>query len=157
MEPLMVAWTGVGQALYQDNGELQGPVMTPVQGAAIASAVINGGKAVRPHVVAAIGGDAMAPVEGQQAMSPETASQIADCMRCVVAEGTGKSAAVAGVDVGGKTGTAETGSGADDGWFIGFAEDPDGGPCYALSVMVEGAQGAEASAIASDIVKTLFG
>ena len=156
MKPLMEAWTGVGQALYQNDGELQGPVMTPVQGAAIASAVINGGKAVRPHVVAAIGGDAMAPAEGEQAMSPETAGQIADCMRRVVTEGTGRSAAVAGVDVGGKTGTAETGSGADDGWFIGFAEDPNGGACYALSVMVEGTAGAEASAVASDIVKALF-
>jgi len=156
MKPLMEAWTGVGQALYQNDGELQGPVMTPVQGAAIASTVINGGKAVRPHVVAAIGGDAMAPAEGEQAMSPETAGQIADCMRRVVTEGTGRSAAVAGVDVGGKTGTAETGSGADDGWFIGFAEDPNGGACYALSVMVEGTAGAEASAVASDIVKALF-
>ena len=156
MKPLMEGWTGVGQALYQNDGELQGPVMTPVQGAAIASAVVNGGTAVRPHVVAAIGGDAATPAQGEQAMSPQTAAQIADCMRLVVSEGTGKSAAVAGVDVGGKTGTAETGSGADDGWFIGFAKSPDDGQCYAVSVMIEGVTGAEASAATSDIVKALF-
>lgn len=156
MKPLMEAWTGVGQALYQNNGELQGPVMTPVQGAAIASAVINGGKAVRPHLVAAIGADVQAVAEGEQAMSPETAAQIADCMRLVVTEGTGRSAAVAGVDVGGKTGTAETKSGAEDGWFIGFAQNQGDGLCYTVAVMVEGVEGAAASAVASDIVKALL-
>ena len=158
MNTLMQAWSGVGQALYQTNGDLQGPLMSPVQGAAIAAAVANGGTVYAPHVVASIDGvqtdaDAKAPVLAK-GISRDTADQLAMAMREVVFEGTGHNAAVAGVDVGGKTGTAETASSADDGWFIGFARRD--GRCYAFAVLVEGAQSSEAAEVSARLIRGLF-
>ena len=43
-------------------------------------------------------------------------------MRNVVEQGTGTAARLEGVDVSGKTGTAEVGDGTDDLWFIGFTD-----------------------------------
>jgi peptidoglycan glycosyltransferase len=59
-----------------------------------------------------------------------------------VDNGTGRAAAIDGVRVAGKTGTAETGDGrAPDNWFVGFA--PADNPTIAVAVLVEngGAQG----------------
>ena len=53
-------------------------------------------------------------------MKPSTASALAQMMSQVVKEGTGTAAALQGIDVAGKTGTAEVG-GANQAWFIAFA------------------------------------
>ena len=50
----------------------------------------------------------------------ETADELAGMMQNVVEQGTGTAAQLEGVDVAGKTGTAEVGDGTDDLWFIGF-------------------------------------
>lgn len=158
MQTRMQAWSGVGQALYQSDGTLQGPLMSPVQGAVIATAVANGGMAVRPHIVASIGGvpaqTAESPQAPTQVMTPSTAEQLALGMRAVVSEGTGLSAAVAGVDVGGKTGTAETANGVDDCWFICFAKQ--GAQRYAVAVLFEGGQSTAAAVAASKVIQALF-
>ena len=158
MKPLMQAWSGVGQALYLADGELQGPLMSPVQGAVIASAVVNGGTARMPYVVESIGGEqasgARQPATLGEGVSAETAALLTQAMREVVAEGTGTGAAVAGVDVGGKTGTAETAKGGDDGWFIGFAQDD--GSRYAFAVLVEGTESSEATHVAQRLIQALF-
>ena len=60
-------------------------------------------------------------------MKQETATALASMMSQVVREGTGTAAALSGIDVAGKTGTAEVG-GTNQAWFIGFApvEQPAG-------------------------------
>jgi cell division protein FtsI/penicillin-binding protein 2 len=54
-------------------------------------------------------------------------------------------AAVEGYRVGGKTGTAETGSGGAHSWFIGFIGDDD--PRYAVAVVLEEGSGGLADAV----------
>src|SRR6185503_2348282 len=83
------------------------------------------------------------PSEYSQPVSEETAAELATAMEGVVSEGTGTNAAIPGVPVAGKTGTAETpfndscGGGTEENqaWFIGFA--PADEPKIAIAVSVE--------------------
>ena len=80
------------------------------------------------------------PQEFSRAMSPEIAASIRQMMVDVVQSGTGKAASIPGLDVAGKTGTAETGVGRGlDHWFVGFAPAQD--PRIAVAVVVEDPQG----------------
>jgi peptidoglycan glycosyltransferase len=87
---------------------------------------------------------------------PETAKIMQEFMRGVVKEGTGVNASITGIDVCGKTGTADH---TEDGkpatphsWFIGFA--PYNDPQIAVAVIVEdgGQGGIVAARIASDVM-----
>lgn len=154
MSVCMQAWTGVGQALYQEDATLLGPEMTAVQGAVIAGAVANGGTVYAPYLVEEIGQDGAHPtVLVDQFASPDTVEAVARGMHEVVEGGLGKHAAVEGLSVAGKTGTAETGTGFDDGWFIGYCET--GEATYALAVLIEEAESAEASVAAAKIFASL--
>jgi penicillin-binding protein A len=86
-------------------------------------------------------------------MSEDTATKLSDMMRNVVEQGTGTAAQLEGVDVRGKTGTAEVGDGTDDLWFIGFTDQ------YAVCAMLErqtgGTGGANAAPIAAEVLKAL--
>ncbi|MEX0868570.1 MAG: penicillin-binding protein 2 [Nitriliruptoraceae bacterium] len=106
---------------------------TPMQMAMIAAAIANDGILVVPHVVQTVrdpeGGRVRAaevarwtgtPGDGR-AVSARTAAQLRDLMVRVVQSGTGTRAQIDGVEVGGKTGTAQTGAGSIA-WFVGFAE-----------------------------------
>jgi cell division protein FtsI (penicillin-binding protein 3) len=97
----------------------QGVSVTPLQLVAATGAVANGGTLLRPHMVEAVSrGDRLErgevrlakyvspPVLGRP-ISVATATELARLLEGVVIEGTGKSAAVAGYRVAGKTGTAQ--------------------------------------------------
>jgi penicillin-binding protein A len=119
---------------------------TPLQMAMMVGAIVNGGQVMQPHLVESVrdpsgrqlrGPDVRVWSEGRydgQAVSPRTAEQLQRMMVSVVEDGTGTGAQIDGVEVGGKTGTAQTG-GDPTAWFVGFAgEDvaiavvvPDGG------------------------------
>ncbi|MDQ0987036.1 penicillin-binding transpeptidase domain-containing protein [Streptomyces sp. V2I9] len=129
---------------------------TPLQMAMVASAVANGGDLRRPHLVDRVTTDDGDTVrqEGSGAsawaMSPSTAVQLQRMMVEVVENGTGSNAAIDGVEVGGKTGTAQHGvdnSGLPYAWFISWARAPGSGrPAVAVAVVVE-----DASADRADI------
>jgi peptidoglycan glycosyltransferase len=113
---------------------------TPLQMAMVAAAVANGGRLMKPQIwnrVIDPDGrtiDRLDPAEYSQPISADAAAELTTAMEGVVSEGTGTNAAISGVPVAGKTGTAETpgnkacGGGIDENqaWFIGFvpAEDP---------------------------------
>ncbi|MFH9469982.1 peptidoglycan D,D-transpeptidase FtsI family protein [Streptomyces clavifer] len=129
---------------------------TPLQMAMVASAVANGGDLSRPHLVNRVTTDDGDTVRQRgaetyhRAMNPATAMQLRRMMVDVVENGTGTNAAIDGVTVGGKTGTAQHGvdnSGTPYAWFISWAQEPGSGrPAVAVAVVVE-----DASANRADI------
>ena len=61
-----------------------------------------------------------------------------------------------GMDIAGKTGSAETGNGQVNGWFTGFAPYDD--PEIAIVVIIENAgSGGNTAVVAKDIIKEYFG
>jgi penicillin-binding protein A len=115
--------------------------VTPLQMAMVAAAVANEGRLMKPQIWSRVidpDGRVVKRLEAaeySQPLSAETAAELNTAMQGVVSEGTGTNAAIPGVTVAGKTGTAETpyndscGGGTDENqaWFIGFApaEDPE--------------------------------
>ncbi|HEX2050771.1 MAG TPA: penicillin-binding transpeptidase domain-containing protein [Actinomycetota bacterium] len=137
------AYAGIGQ------GDV---VATPLQMALVAATVANDGAAPRPRLVREVidrsGAivERFAPETLDEAMSSETADEVTEMMVAVVESGTGTNARIEGVDVAGKTGTAQSAEGAaPHAWFIAFA--PANDPKIAVSVIVEngGSAGAEAT------------
>jgi cell division protein FtsI (penicillin-binding protein 3) len=119
----------------------QGVSVTAVQLAAAGAVLANGGEWVRPRLVAArrAADGAWRPTRREvvrRVVSPETARMVVDMLESVVSgQGTGRRAALRGLPVAGKTGTAqkfdrETGGYASDrfrAWFVGIvpADDPE--------------------------------
>jgi peptidoglycan glycosyltransferase len=149
------AFQGIGQGNV---------VATPLQMALVASAVANDGDLVRPHLVKEVidaSGDVVASpaVETTNVMSSQTASAVTEMMVAVVESGTGTNAQIPGVDVAGKTGTAQSLQGAaPHAWFIAFAPADD--PQIAVCVFVKngGSFGAEATGgtVAAPIAKQII-
>ncbi len=146
------------------EGQIQ---VTPLQMAQVAAAVGNRGTLVRPRLTERVVGsdgrveERIDPAEQSQAMKPESADQLAEMMANVVREGTGTAAALAGVDVAGKTGTAEVSDGQlNQVWFIGFA--PVESPQMAIAVTLEDlpvgtSGGVDAAPLAAQVLQTLLG
>ena len=122
---------------------------TPLQMAQVAAAVANGGELMKPQIWKRVVDpegrvvESMDPSTYSEPISEETAEALTSAMEGVVTEGTGTNAAIPGISVAGKTGTAETpgnkacGGGVDENqaWFIGFAPADD--PQIAIAVSVE--------------------
>ena len=93
----------------------------------------------------------------KQAMTPANAASETDMMVNVVNNGTGSNARIPGVDVAGKTGTAQTGNARPSvAWFVAFA--PAKNPQVAVAVMIEEAGTAEISGngLAAPIAKKVI-
>lgn len=139
--------------------------VSPLQMALVAGAVGNRGDVPKPtlvdRVVKAHGG---VVTQAQQhtwmsAMSAKTADQILSMMRNVVTDGSGQQAQINGVEVAGKTGTADAASGNIT-WFLAIA--PADNPRYAVAVAIEGQSqgvtgGTRAAPIARDVLVELLG
>ena len=122
---LSLGVAGIGQG---------GVVATPLEMASVAQTIASGGLRRPPFIVHApqAARDKMPPA---RAVSPTVAGEVTTLMEAVVTEGTGRSAAVPGVTVAGKTGTAEVGPHRpSDAWFIAFA--PAEGPQVAVAVLI---------------------
>jgi membrane peptidoglycan carboxypeptidase len=119
--------------------------VTPLQMAAAASAVANGGTLYEPHVVRAIVRGSqrtvIAPKAIRQAILPSTAATVTDIMERVVTDGTGRNARLVSYTVAGKTGTADKlvngrySPSQQNVSFVGFV--PSRNPAFTLIVMVD--------------------
>lgn len=139
--------------------------VTPLQMAMVAAAIANDGVVMRPYLVARVLGsqlqtiDEAAPEKLSEAVSTGTARQLTTMMKAVVSNGTGQAAQISGVEVAGKTGTAQHAVGAaPHAWFVSFAPAAD--PKVAVAVVVEdgGNAGSEAAggSVAGPIAKAVM-
>ncbi|GAA2323144.1 penicillin-binding transpeptidase domain-containing protein [Streptomyces caniferus] len=122
---------------------------TPLQMAMVAAAVANGGQLTSPSLVDQVTDARGVLVSGgpprptRQVTGPVTAQQLQEMMVDVVEHGSGRHAAIKGVTVGGKTGTAQHGvrnEGTPYAWFISWARAKDSyEPAVAVAVVVEDA------------------
>jgi peptidoglycan glycosyltransferase len=129
---------------------------TPLQMATVAATIATGGRRARPRLAT------IDPVVRHRVISAKTARQVRSMMIDVVRSGTGTAAALPGVQVAGKTGTAELRPNSKDAkdadaWFVAFA--PARRPRVAVAVMLVGAGfgGATAAPIARRVLAAALG
>ena len=139
--------------------------VTPLQLAYAIGGIAMGGVWYTPHLVA---DSAHQPPPRRAEFNPENVAKVVYGMYGVVNEGgTGASARLVGIDMCGKTGTAQLVSNEalktlkpsealkDNAWFVGFA--PRDNPEIVVAVLIEGGlHGTAAAPIARDVVKTYF-
>jgi peptidoglycan glycosyltransferase len=135
----------------------------PLGMALVAAGIANGGVIMTPHVLASVANSQGQVVRTYQpspwltATSAQTASQMTQLMVSVVQSGTGTAAQIPGVQVAGKTGTAQTGTNTIHAWFVSFA--PAISPKVVVAVLVENQpEGGEATGgvIAAPIAKAML-
>jgi penicillin-binding protein A len=132
--------------------------VTPLQMASVAQTIANGGIRMEPRlgrrVIDPDGRtvDDIGPAEATRVMSTQTAEELTAMMKQVVKEGTGTAAALEGVEVAGKTGTAELDIARriNQPWFIGFTSR------VAVAVTVERVQGGTGGVVAAPIAKKVL-
>jgi peptidoglycan glycosyltransferase len=122
---------------------------SPLQMTEVAAAIANKGKLMKPQIWKRVIDpdgrviDKLDPSVYSEPVSAQTAEELTTAMEGVVSEGTGTNAAISGVPVAGKTGTAETpgnkacggGENENQAWFMGFA--PADEPKIAIVASVE--------------------
>jgi peptidoglycan glycosyltransferase len=139
---------------------------SPLQMALVAAGVGNNGIIMTPHVMKDVRDDngkvikTFEPNAWQTAISPQSAAVMRQAMFGVVQSGTGTAARIAGVDIGGKTGTAQLGTtpATSEAWFICFASPQGQQASVAVAVLVEGEPGVSEGTggrIAAPIAKQL--
>jgi peptidoglycan glycosyltransferase len=117
---------------------------SPLQMAMVSAAIANDGVLMDPYIVSNVRSHDLKPIETHQAqvlskaMTPENAKELQQMMAAVVSEGTGHNAQIPGVEVAGKTGTAQSDPKRKPfAWFTSFAPVDD--PKVAVAVIVEDA------------------
>jgi peptidoglycan glycosyltransferase len=147
-------------AIGQDNVSAN-----PLQMVLVASAIANGGVEMQPRIVSEIRDQsgrtvkAIQPQEYGRPLSSANAADLTQMMVGVVQSGTGTAAQIPGVDVAGKTGTAEHGEGlAPHAWFVCFAPAQDPKVAVAVIVLDGGSLGSDATGgrVAAPIAKNVL-
>ena len=118
-------------------------LMTPIQLLRAYAAIANGGRLPKPRI-----NSKAVPEYKKLEVSTQTIKIMQEGLREVTSSGTGRRASSFGVQVAGKTGTAQNAHGEDHAWFAGYA--PADAPRYAVVVIAEAGKGG--GAVAGPIV-----
>jgi peptidoglycan glycosyltransferase len=169
--PLQVQGSTLGDipdqpALAQSSIGQRDVQLTPMQAAMIAATVANRGTEMKPYLVKSIQApdlttiDQTTPAALGQPITTAVADQLDEMMTAVVTgpRGTGKKAAISGVKVAGKTGTAQTDPDAkDNSWFVGYADA--NGKKIAVAVFIQGGGtgGDKSAPLAKSVMQAYIG
>ena len=152
------AWASAGEPVGEHESPA-GPQASVLEMAMVGCAVANNGTIMQPYLVDSVynaNGERSYQAQATtylQAITSETASRVKEVLKDVVDYGTGTTAAINGVQVAGKTGTAEHPDG-DDGWFVGMADADSDTPSVVVAIVLEKNESSVASAKAGDILET---
>ena len=153
--------TGLDQAGLAQSAIGQRDVRaTPLQINLMTAAIANGGVQMQPNLIKTVRSPDLrtisepSPQPLRTSTTPDIARQITEWMTSVVSDGIGRGAAVSGVEVAGKTGTAELGNGLNNSWFTGFA--PANDPQVAVTVVMEGVDITTGAKLTSPNAKKIF-
>jgi cell division protein FtsI/penicillin-binding protein 2 len=140
----------VGASAIGQNKDLA----TPLEMASVGATIGNHGVRARPRIARSD------RVHRRRVIPSSVAAQVREMMIGVVRGGTGTAAALPGVQVAGKTGTAEltnSPGGPTDAWFVAIA--PADRPSVAVGVMLvnAGAGGTAAAPMARQVLESLLG
>ena len=139
---------------------------SPLQMAMVTAGIANNGKLMTPYLTAQVRASNLQvvsehhPKQMSQPMTKESAEQLKSMMVSVVNNGTGKRARIDGVNVGGKTGTAQTVKGkAPYAWFVGWSDNPH----VAVAVFIQSSDtdidevsgGRLAAPVARDVIEAM--
>ncbi|HHX19050.1 MAG TPA: hypothetical protein GX728_01260 [Clostridiaceae bacterium] len=154
-----ITWAAIGQPGGKDRVSV-----TPLHLAMIASAIANGGVMRQPYIVEAtrtpmgeireIDHDATITI-----LDRLVTDKMSDMMRSVVTDGTGKKANIKGIDIRGKTGTAnvedEDGKMVTNNLFAGFIADEK--TPFAIGIVLEDSRSGTAPAVAGTLLRYAVG
>ncbi|MDO5645817.1 MAG: penicillin-binding protein 2 [Dermabacter sp.] len=150
LDNAQLATSSIGQ--YEDR-------VTPLQMAMVAGSFANDGVVMEPQLIKSVRTSdlnevqALVPQRRSQPLSATNAAQMRQMMVKTVTDGTATNARIDGVEVGGKTGTAEWAEGATaHSWFVGYAMS--GNKKVAVAVVVE--EGGYGSAVAAPIARSVM-
>jgi penicillin-binding protein A len=138
-------------------------LVTPLQMALVAATIANRGVEPRPYLVQKVVAPDGSTVTSTsphmlgQVIKPRTAAELNQMMQLVVQGGTGTTAQIPGVEVAGKTGTAELGPAYRniyDAWFVCFA--PANNPQVAIAVVVEKQPNGFGGSVSAPIAKAML-
>ena len=148
-----LSWSSVGQ--YKD-------LVTPMHMAMIAGAIGNDGVMMEPKLLRSVINTRqhetlmLKPKTYSQTFSAEEAEILTEYMRTTITDGTGSAAAISGVKVCGKTGTAEVSSDKKVGnhaWFVGFIDGEDHPLAIAVVLEHAGSGGGKAAPVAGKVLQ----
>ena len=153
-----LAWSAAGEPVNpQNHPSPAGPQATVLEMALVGCAIANDGAIMNPYLVEGVynaNGErsfTATPNKFLQAVSKETANRVKDVLKGVVTDGTGTAAALPGVEVAGKTGTAEKENG-NDSWFVGMA--PADNPRVVVAINLELADEGMGTERAQNVLRT---
>lgn len=139
--------------------------ITPLQLVSAACAIANGGKLMKPYLVAGITdsqGNMISqtkPELRRKVISESTAETVRSMMEAVVSEGTGKNAYLEGYRIAGKTGTAQkldSGSNTYIASFLSFAPANDPKVCVLIGIDSPEGYLTSGGALAAPVAKEVF-
>ena len=148
---LNLAWSGVGQ--YKD-------LMTPMQMCMLTAAIANDGVMMQPRLLSKVvtKNNYVRFTQSSKAyktiLSAAESEIVQEAMLGTIKNGTGKSTAVKGYTVGGKTGTAEISSDKSvntHAWFTGFVQDDEHPLAICVILEQAGGGGSKAAPIAGKL------